>query len=76
MSVLMELEKPNANKGVVQVDSSDDEAAARSLLDQITPAATSIQPHVVEYSKTFSCFSYQNVIHPSIFFFLHQVMSR
>lgn len=59
MSVLMELEKPSAK---AQVDSSDDEAAARSLLDQITPAATTIQPQL-DYSKTSfsyipSCFIY------------------
>lgn len=50
MSVLMELEKPTTK---ATVDSSDDEAAARSLLEQITPAAAVNQPHVVEYSKKF-----------------------
>ena len=47
MSVLMQLEKPTTK---ATVDSSDDEAAARSLLEQITPAANTNQPHVVEYS--------------------------
>ncbi len=50
MSVLMELEKPTTK---ATVDSSDDEAAARSLLEQITPATAVNQPHVVEYSKKF-----------------------
>nr|CAH0103976.1 unnamed protein product [Daphnia galeata] len=45
MSVLMELEKPST-KAAVPADSSDDEAAARSLLDQITPAANAIQRQV------------------------------
>ena len=48
MSVLMELEKPSANKPVVQVDSSDDEAAARSL-DPIAPVANTL--HALDYSK-------------------------
>lgn len=50
----MELEKPSA-KAPVQVDSSDDEAAARSLLDQITPAASAINPQL-EYSRQFLFF--------------------
>lgn len=48
MSVLMELEKPTA-KVPVQVDSSDDESAARGLLDQLAPAASSLKPQL-DYS--------------------------
>ncbi len=50
MSVLMELEKPTT-KAAVPADSSDDEAAARSLLEQITPAANAIQRQVQYDSK-------------------------
>lgn len=50
MSVLMELEKPTT-KAAVPADSSDDEAAARSLLEQITPATNTIQRQVQYDSK-------------------------
>lgn len=54
MSVLMELEK-QSTKAAVPGDSSDDEAAARSLLEQITPATDTVQRQVQYDSKDDLC---------------------
>lgn len=72
MSVLIELEK-QTTKATVPGDSSDDEAAARALLEQITPATDTIQRQVQYDSKNDTLMPFEFVWQTFLIFFAGDV---